>query len=222
VALVAPLVAPLTLLYSGTLLIKSHPKAGIISGILRQELEKATRSQLNIQCHQSTNTMAKAKASKGGNTSVPQKHLHSRLSYLHQAATFLATTERIHPSDTAHNTGVCSAHVVDAPRGDDRRSSESNRLLTHLRGVSRKTQLRLTPKVKHTICKRCDSLLISGKSSNEAIVNLSKGGGKPWADLFEVRCNRCGTIKRFPVGAMIQKESNGKLKAEEQPGSDPP
>lgn len=165
--------------------------------------------------------MAKAKTSKGGNTFVPQKHLHSRLSYLHQAATFLATTEQIHASGTAHNTGVCSTHVVDAPRRNDRHASESTRLLTHLRGVSRKTQLRLTPNVKHTICRRCDSLLIHGKSSHEATVNPSKGGGKPWAELFEVRCNRCGTIKRFPVGAMVHKETNSKLKAEEQPGSDP-
>lgn len=143
----------------------------------------------------------------GGNPTVPQKHLHSRLSYLHQAANFLATTERHVASGSAHSIGHSSVKIVDGARESNEHGLESTRLLSQLRGVSRKTQIRLTPKVKHTICKRCDSLLIPGKSSHAEVVNLSKGGDKPWADVFEIRCHRCGTVKRFPMEPKIQKES---------------
>lgn len=154
--------------------------------------------------------MAKSKSSKGGNPSVPQKHLHSRLSYLHQAASFLAATEQRASSRPAGKADSSSANITEAARGNRGHGSELTRLLTHLRGVSRKTQIRLTPEVKHTMCKRCDSLLVPGKSSHEAIVNPSKDGAKPWADVFEICCHRCGTIKRFPVEPKIKKEINDK------------
>ncbi|KEF61222.1 uncharacterized protein A1O9_02787 [Exophiala aquamarina CBS 119918] len=165
--------------------------------------------------------MAKSKTSKGGNPSVPHKHLHSRLSYLHQAATFLATAEQAHMLNEGHETRFSSDQVASGLRADNRHGSETIRLLSNLRGVSRKTQIRLAPRVKHTMCKRCDALLIPGKSSNKAIVNPSKNGAKSWADLFEVQCNQCGTIKRFPVGAMNQKEPGSKHQAEWEPQRDP-
>ena len=139
--------------------------------------------------------MARAKSSKGVN-SIPHKHIHSRLSFLHQAARYLATSKK----------GAISAPttVIEAQNG--KHASETTRLLTHLRGVSRKSQVRLTPKVKHTICKRCDCLLIAGQTSTEMIINPSKSCKKPWAELFEVRCNSCGTVKRFPIGMNVRKE----------------
>lgn len=165
--------------------------------------------------------MAKSKTSKGGNPTVPQRHLHSRLSYLHQAANFLATTERHVPSGSANSSGPSSVKIVDGARDGNGQGFESTRLLSHLRGVSRKTQIRLTPKVKHTICKRCDSLLIPGKSSHAEVVNLSTGGDKPWADVFEIRCHRCGAVKRFPMEPKIQKESKIKHQSNEKPRNSP-
>ena len=158
--------------------------------------------------------MTKSKTSKGGNPSAPLKHLHSRLSYLHQAATFLATTPQGQTLSKGQETGVSFDQVASGLRADNRPDRESIRLLSHLRGVSRKAQLRLAPKIKHTICKRCDTLLIPGMSSNGTIVNPSKNSAKQWADLFEVRCDQCGTIKRFPVGAMIQEgaEQQGEIR----------
>ena len=149
--------------------------------------------------------MAKTKSSKVGNSTVPHKHLHSRLSYLHQAAAFLATTDHSNSS-----LAPISRTAKRSNENDSQTSFEASRLLTHLRGVSRKSQIRLDPLVKRSICKRCDTLLIPGSTSSELIVNRSKDGQKPWADLFEIRCNKCGTIKRFPVGKNHEKNNQEK------------
>ncbi|KAH0555684.1 hypothetical protein GP486_006371 [Trichoglossum hirsutum] len=77
----------------------------------------------------------------------------------------------------------------------------SRHLLSNLRTVSLKGQIRLLPSIKRSICKRCASLLIPGSSSTFRVENKSRGGKKPWADVLVVRCNACGTEKRFPVGA---------------------
>ncbi|KIW16651.1 hypothetical protein PV08_03839 [Exophiala spinifera] len=149
--------------------------------------------------------MAKAQASKKDGSNVPQKHLYSRLSFLHQAATLLTKAEG-HPRTSHHE----QSHLSDSSAKDtgsaEQGLPESTRLLSHLRGVSRKSQIRIAPELKHAICKRCDCLLIPGRTSTEIIKNDSRNGNKTWADVLEVRCNKCGTTKRFPVGAIRQKE----------------
>lgn len=146
--------------------------------------------------------MAKAKPSKSGGSNIPQKHLHSRLSFLHQAATYLATTDNHGSPESDAGQATTTASSQDMRMNTQTQSlSEATRLLGHLRGVSRKSQIRLVPTMKYTICKRCDSLLIPGRTSSEAVVNPSKNGSKLWADSFEIRCSKCGTTKRFPAGA---------------------
>ncbi len=139
--------------------------------------------------------MAKDKSSKNG---VPHKHLHSRLSFLHQAASYLATAGGTASSEQAN--GKIDQTTPATKQKTPRTCDDSTRLLMHLRGVSRKSQIRLSPSVKHSICKRCDSLLIPGKTSSGSIVNPSKSGKKASADVLEIGCNNCGTVKRFPVG----------------------
>ncbi|KAI1614088.1 RNAse P Rpr2/Rpp21/SNM1 subunit domain-containing protein [Exophiala viscosa] len=155
--------------------------------------------------------MVKSKSSKGDGSNIPQKHLHSRLSFLHQAATLLATTTRAGASADAE-TGS-STKDLRRESTTTQLKSEATRLLTQIRGVSRKSQIRLGPKFKHTFCKRCDSLLIPGRTSSESIVNASKDSKKPWADIFEIRCSTCGTIKRFPVGQCENKPAEPELTA---------
>lgn len=148
--------------------------------------------------------MAKAQASKKDGSNVPQKHLYSRLSFLHQAATLLTTADGYSmpaQSGQSHLSNASPKETRTASQG----SPESTRLLGHLRGVSRKSQIRIAPELKHTVCKRCDCLLIPGRTSTETIRNDSRNKNKPWADVLEVRCNRCGTIKRFPVGGIHQR-----------------
>ncbi|EXJ83806.1 hypothetical protein A1O1_07433 [Capronia coronata CBS 617.96] len=158
--------------------------------------------------------MAKTKSSKanGAAPPVPNKHIHSRLSYLHQAATHLAVARnrRSTPINRiVRDPSTAPAGLPKSKSTDTQNASEASRLLGHLRGVSRKSQIRLAPEMKHSICKRCDSLLVPGRTSTELVVNYSKNGQKPWADVFEIRCVKCGTIKRFPVG-ITTKEGRGK------------
>ncbi|KIW27283.1 uncharacterized protein PV07_07036 [Cladophialophora immunda] len=140
--------------------------------------------------------MGKSKPPKK-DSQVPQKHLHSRLSYLHQAATYLATVGSHNGQQKATKSAECTWSVADRDL-TNQGSVEATRLLMHLRGVSRKSQIRIAPRVKHSICKCCDVLLIPGETMTEKLANPSKGGRKSWADVYEIHCDKCGTIKRFP------------------------
>ncbi len=177
----------------------------------------------------------KATAQKG----LAQKHLHSRISYLYQAATYIAkvanqpqanitcvsdgVTKQSEPGGelqcaVAHPETVSDQGLPISPTKqenrtpkvdpeDDRVSQDSvlsRQLITHLRAVSLKSQIRLSPAIKHTICKRCDVLLVPGSTSTSHIENNSRGGKKPWADVLVTTCTACGTAKRFPVGAKRQ------------------
>ena len=139
--------------------------------------------------------MGKAKASKSGD-GVPQKHLHSRISYLHQAATYLA-----YSLDAKNSVGF--ARSQRKHRG--LQTNQTNHLLSQLQGVSKKSQIRLARNVKHSLCKRCDALLIMGLTSSERVINSSTGERKPGADVFETECRTCGTVKRLPVGQELIK-----------------
>ena len=112
------------------------------------------------------------------------KHLHSRISFLYQASTYL--------SSSLPCNGPCSVTPL-------------SRLYTaHLRSVALRSTIRLTPSLKHTICKRCDTHLTPGVSCNTFLENKSRAGRKPWADVLVRQCDACGAVKRFPVGAKRQ------------------
>ncbi|KAI1125602.1 RNAse P Rpr2/Rpp21/SNM1 subunit domain-containing protein [Nemania abortiva] len=144
--------------------------------------------------------------------SVPNRHLYSRLSYLHQAAAFLGsqvgnTPDPKSKSSTLDHLGGDGTHVdaskYSAP--DQLRLNLARHLLTDLRVTSLKSQIRLSPAIKHTICKFCDTLLIEGETSTSVVENKSKGCKKPWADILVVKCNTCNGVRRFPVQAPRQK-----------------
>ena len=144
--------------------------------------------------------MGKSKASKNGEN-VPQRHLHSRISFLHQAAAYLATNESNGQQPKTLKVGNGSGEFSeDSTLSQEKGYGQSRHLLNQLRGVSKKSQIRLAGDIKHTVCKRCDSLLVSGESSLEEVKNDSKGARKPWADVFEIKCKTCGIVKRFPTG----------------------
>ena len=140
--------------------------------------------------------MAKAKTSKG-TSSVPNKALHSRVSYLYQAAVYLATKQQ-------HSRGSELATPL-TPQTNSPLEPASRRLVTDLCLVSRKVQMRMSPAMKHSICKNCDTILIDGSTCTNKLENKSKGGRKRWADVLVRKCNTCGFEKRFPIGAERQK-----------------
>lgn len=161
--------------------------------------------------------MAKKKA-----PGVPNRHLYTRISFLYQAATYLAiaSKEEAEPasksSTTPQDAMKSNDGSIDGGNGAPRvleqlmsatapQQNMSRKILTDMRAVTLKAQIRISPDIKRTICKHCDTLLIDGQTCSSTVENTSKGGKKPWADVLVIRCHTCSREKRFPVSAQRQK-----------------
>ncbi|KAK8070968.1 RNAse P Rpr2/Rpp21/SNM1 subunit domain-containing protein [Apiospora hydei] len=149
--------------------------------------------------------MAKPKGQQGN---VPNRPIYCRISYLYQAASHLAASTRQDASLTTRDRGVDQPTGANELTPDETqlRQACSRHLLTTMKTTSEKALIRLSPALKHTVCKYCDSLLIEGETCVSVVENASKGGKKPWADVLVVRCKTCKGAKRFPVGASRQKK----------------
>jgi ribonuclease P protein subunit RPR2 len=86
-------------------------------------------------------------------------------------------------------------------------SSLSRLLLSQMRAVSLKSQIRLSTEIKRSTCKTCDSLLVPGHSSVISVENLSFKKTKPQDDVLVIECQVCHTRKRIPMGAHRQPRS---------------
>lgn len=161
-----------------------------------------------------TGIMAKKKV-----IGVPNKAAYCRLSFMYQAASFLAaeSANRGQVSDQAipHKTDSDVQMKVDGDNVNHTNADKnyrtathtrnmSHRLLADFRSVSLKSQIRVSPAVKRTICKFCDTLLVEGQTCTSTVENTSKGGRKPWADVLVIKCHTCHHAKRFPVNAPRQ------------------
>ncbi|OLN96370.1 Ribonuclease P protein subunit rpr2 [Colletotrichum chlorophyti] len=138
--------------------------------------------------------------------SLPNRHLYTRVSYLHQAASYLATVQT--PSAaSASNSSSWSRNDAYSVAGEERSTSEkvARRMVADIRAVSLKAQIRPSPSLKQMMCKYCDTLLVEGKTCSTTVENASKGGKKPWADVMVTKCKTCSKAKRFPVSAPRQK-----------------
>ncbi|KAK3652063.1 hypothetical protein LTR22_011852 [Elasticomyces elasticus] len=185
-------------------------------------------------------------------TGIPNKHIHARISYLQQAATYLTVQrERLndagliadrtsivakneaqqllqslddeHPTtDPNEVTSIDKATkkneewkheaVIDLPRS----GGLPLYLASHLGQIARKTQTRLHPKIKHSICRTCNAVLVIGETCTKRVENDSRGDRKPHADVLVVQCTVCGAAKRFPVGAKRPKRKAARLQDQEQ------
>ncbi|KAF3768762.1 Rpr2-domain-containing protein [Cryphonectria parasitica EP155] len=165
-------------------------------------------------------------------TGVSNRHIYSRISFLYQAATYLTEAGQ---KETPHASSSQKTHSSEnnGPAGGDDAGGLatqdpatpqklSRQLLTDLRNVTLKSQVRISPDIKRSICKYCDSLLVDGQTSSSAVENRSKGGRKPWADVLVVKCYTCGGEKRFPVHAEKQKRRPNRAaatKSQQQSGT---
>ncbi len=148
--------------------------------------------------------MAKAKPKPA--MSNPQKAMHSRASYLYQAAAYFATVNKTEDI----NTKKSASRTPDSARTDEINAntptqSLPRRFIADLRSVSQKAQIRLSPEMKHTICKNCDTLLVDGSTCTNEVENRSREAKKPWADVLLRKCKTCGSETRFPLTAQRQK-----------------
>ncbi|KAF2465970.1 Rpr2-domain-containing protein [Lindgomyces ingoldianus] len=145
--------------------------------------------------------MAKDKAIGKG---VPNRHLHARATFLYQAAAYLtlqAGDDGLGLETTEHPTQKESCKQLSATRGN---SGLALQLGAHLRSVSLKGQVRLSPHLKRSLCKTCNAVLVPGQNSTQVLQNKSKGERKPWADVLLIQCKLCGSQKRYPIGATRQ------------------
>ena len=164
--------------------------------------------------------MAKAKAAKGA-SSVPNKALHSRVSYLYQAAAYLATRQLHSTIAAGHSEPQAGQSTMNA-QADSPFQPAARHLISDLRSVSLKVMMRISPTMKHSICKNCDTILIDGSTCTNQVENNSKGGKKRWADVLVLKCNTCGSEKRFPIGAERQKRRHHRATDDKMPRKDEP
>lgn len=132
-----------------------------------------------------------AKGSGNQTRSVPNKHLHARIAYLHQAATHLALQA---PPVTHTDPSRLQQHGLPLL------------LAAQLQAVSQKAQIRLSHDMKRSICKVCSTPLMPDTTSETRIENKSRAERKPCADVLVIQCRNCHAEKRFPIGAQRQKK----------------
>lgn len=65
--------------------------------------------------------------------------------------------------------------------------------------VSKKSVTKLTPSLKRSICRNCNTCLVPGLSQKTYISN-SSAAKSPHNDVLVHECCNCGTAKRFPIG----------------------
>lgn len=145
--------------------------------------------------------MAKAKEQKG----VQNRHSYNRASYLYQAATYLAS-QSLKPAQDASSKSPSKSDEHSASATSNRATQQMSRhMISNLRAVSQKAQIRIGSQLKQTACKFCDTVQIEGQTCTSSVENASRGGRKPWADVLTIRCKTCGNSKRYPVSAPRQK-----------------
>ena len=154
--------------------------------------------------------MAKSKPQ----TSVANRHIYSRASFCYQAATYLAQATKPKEHDSESNFAGQKQHGTADTAALAKRATEnmSRQMISDMRAISLKVQIRQSPDLKRTMCKICDSLLIEGQSCLSMVENHSKGGKKPWADVLVIQCLTCKNVKRIPIGAQKQKRKQARLK----------
>lgn len=149
--------------------------------------------------------MGKSKGAVG----VSNRHIYSRASYLYQAANYLSSQETPTSQPGASQAHAGSIHGDDAaPQSEDQAKAVRNmsrKLVSEMRAVCLKAQIRQSPALKRTMCKFCDTLQVEGRTSRSMVENKSKGAKLPWADVLVMECKLCGHKKRFPVSEPRQK-----------------
>ncbi|KAK6205033.1 RNAse P Rpr2/Rpp21/SNM1 subunit domain-containing protein [Scheffersomyces amazonensis] len=107
-------------------------------------------------------------------STVPQKDHYSRISYLLNA--------------TNHFTSSSKYNILS--RGYAR----------NLDLVAKKTVIKLTPALKRSLCKKCNTFLIPGLTLTVFIENESKSKASH-NDVLVHQCLYCHSKKRFPIGS---------------------
>jgi len=145
---------------------------------------------------------------KGKSLSVPNKVIHSRVNYLYQAASYLATQQQHSNTSQSDEKGSSEKRSIAGVRSDY--APAASLLASDLKAVSLKAQIRISPAMKQSICKGCNTMLVDGSTCSSEVENKSRGGKKPWADVLVRRCNICGISRRYPTGTRQKRRPHRK------------
>lgn len=138
-----------------------------------------------------------------------QSHIRARIAYLNNAAALLQSrvslaseTKELASQNVEASTPAVNEEPTTQLHSVPKKpiSYVARQYTAQFRAVSQKSQIRLSQPIKRSMCKKCETLLVPGSTSREDIENLSRGKKKPWADVRVVKCEFCGTTKRFPLG----------------------
>lgn len=151
--------------------------------------------------------MAKGKSTAGG-AAVTNRPSYARASFLFQAAALLVGKQAasLTTSPAISSTTPPATTATESKDGAEAAPLQgmARRLLAQMRSVSRKTNMRVRPALKHRVCRYCDTLLVEGTTCVSVVENHSRDGQKPWADVLRVSCMACGRARRHPVSAPRQ------------------
>ncbi|KAI9006078.1 hypothetical protein BC832DRAFT_614722 [Gaertneriomyces semiglobifer] len=118
----------------------------------------------------------------------PEHHeAFQRMNFLYQAAAVV----RKSLAESASNAHSGSEKQV---------GSVSRFYMKTFRQVERRLVLRSHPYVKRTICKQCDSILLSGDAVRHRTTKGRAEHGTNNVPLLESECKTCGLVKRIPLG----------------------
>ena len=145
--------------------------------------------------------------SKDKSDGIPNKHIHQRASFLYQAAAYLDKASQS-SAYLEHGSSESTHKTKPSKLG----SGTSRLMISHMKGVTLKSTLRLSTSIKHATCKRCENVLNEGTTLKTYVENKSREGKKPWADVLVHECTQCGFIRRFPVGAKRQARRQTRLR----------
>jgi ribonuclease P protein subunit RPR2 len=98
-----------------------------------------------------------AAAAAGRPTTQKHPHLHARVDYLYRAAVYLQTL----PRPVGEGAGTEKAGEKKTVNQTTGSSPQTHHLLTSMRSVSQKGQIRLPRPIKRSVCRRCNGLLFS-------------------------------------------------------------
>ncbi|KAG9248662.1 RNAse P Rpr2/Rpp21/SNM1 subunit domain-containing protein [Calycina marina] len=165
-------------------------------------------------------TKAKTKVSKAAAKAAkaPNAAIFSRISYLYQAATYLAAQHQHDPSQTCTGNSQQPTELIQRRQLEQVSINSiplepgARKLVSELRNVSGKVVIRMSSDMKRSICKNCDALLIDGVTCEVGTENKSRGGKKPWADVLVRRCKKCGYVKRYPLGERQKRRPHRSIK----------
>ncbi|KAI6157509.1 Rpr2-domain-containing protein [Pisolithus tinctorius] len=134
---------------------------------------------------------------------ISNKDIIQRLNFLYQASTLLGTIS--HPSPP-HTSVTCSPDARHEPKRNRvvTTSELSRSYIDTMKIVGQKTNTKIDPSVKRSLCKSCSSVLVPGISATVRVKNSASHG-----HLVSYVCHVCQSERRIPAPPVLPDNDTG-------------